>query len=402
MLKKTFNISHLFSGFSAVLVGYSSSVFIIIQAATSAGASAAQIGSWLLTLGIATGLATILFSWFYKAPILTAWSTPGAVILVTGATQYGLAVVIGAFVVSAILIILTGLITPLSRMLERIPAQLATAMLGAILLPFCLKAFIPLMDNPLIFFSMFVSFFTGKRYFPRYSMVLLLTTGIICAIMTGAFTDQEIILSVAQPSWVTPEFDLRAMINLSIPLYVITMLSQNLPGIVMIRSYQYETPVKPLLIGTGLANLLAAPFGGFSVNLAAISAAICMNEEADPDKTVRYRAAIWAGIFYLIAGVFATTLVDIFLFLPAGITDILAGLALLGTLQMCLQTAFEKENFRESALLTFLLTMSGATLLGIGSTLWGLLAGLIHIQLTKNTQKIKITAKKAKTIQSIE
>lgn len=400
MIKRTFNISHLFAGFSAVLVGYSSSVFIIIQAATSAGASSAQIGSWLLTLGIATGLTTILFSWFYKAPILTAWSTPGAVILVSGATQYELPVVIGAFVVSAVLIILTGLITPLSRMLEKIPAQLATAMLAAILLPFCLKAFTPLMGNPVIFFSMFVSFFLGKRFFPRYSMVLLLTTGIICAIMTGAFTDQEIILSVAQPSWVTPEFDFWAMINLSIPLYVITMLSQNLPGIVMIRNYQYETPVKPILIGTGLANLFAAPFGGFSVNLAAISAAICMNEEVDPDKTLRYRAAIWAGVFYIIAGIFATSLVDIFLFLPGGITDILAGLALLGTLQMCLQTAFEKEQFRESALLTFLLTMSGVSLLGIGSTLWGLLAGLIHIQLTKNTLKIKIIAKKVKEMQS--
>ncbi|MFT6140835.1 MAG: benzoate membrane transport protein [Psychromonas sp.] len=398
MIKRTFNISHLFAGFSAVLVGYSSSVFIIIQAATSAGASSPQIGSWLLTLGIATGLTTIIFSWFYKAPILTAWSTPGAVILVSGATQYGLPVVIGAFVVSAVLIILTGLITPLSRILEKIPAQLATAMLGAILLPFCLKAFTPLMDNPIIFLTMFASFFIGKRFFPRYSMMLLLTAGIICAVMTGLFTNQDIILSVAQPSWVTPEFDLWAMINLSIPLYVITMLSQNLPGIVMIRSYQYEPPVKPLLIGTGLANLLVAPFGGFSVNLAAISAAICMNEEVDPNKTVRYRAAIWAGIFYLIAGVFATTLVDIFLFLPSVITDILAGLALFGTLQICLQTAFEKEKFRESALLTFLLTMSGVTLLGIGSTLWGLLAGLIHIQLTKNTLKIKIIAKKAQEI----
>lgn len=387
MRKAIFNISHLSAGFTAVLVGYTSSVIIIVQAANSAGATAQQTGGWLLALGVAMGLTSIVFSWFYKAPILTAWSTPGAAMLVGAVSQYQLPVVIAAFIISGFFIMLTGLITPISRMLERIPAQLATAMLAAILLPFCLQAFTPMMSNPAIFFTMFAGFLLGKRFFPRYSMLILLIIGIVCSITDGAFTDQIMTLSVARPVWVTPEFDLMAILNLSLPLYIITMLSQNLPGIAMLKSYQYGIPVKPILIGTGLTNLLFAPFGVFSVNLAAISAAICMNKEVDPDKAERYRAAIWAGVFYLIAGIWATTVVTLFLSLPAEVAQILAGLALLGTLLICLQTAFEKENHRESALFTFLVSLSGVSFLGIGATLWGLLAGGIHLQLTKTAGK---------------
>jgi benzoate membrane transport protein len=387
MKKGIFSVSHLSAGFTAVLVGYTSSVVIIIQAATSAGATPAQIGSWLFALGVAMGLTSILFSWCYKTPILTAWSTPGAAMLIGVVGQYELPVVIGAFIISGILITLTGVITPICRMLERIPAQLATAMLGAILLPFCLKAFDPIMTSPVIFGSMFIGFLLAKRFIPRYSMVILLAIGVVCSIISGAFTGQVIDISAAEPAWVTPEFDVMAMINLSLPLYIITMLSQNLPGIAMMKSYQYDVPVKPILIGTGLTNILFAPLGGFSVNLAAISAAICMNEEVDPDKTVRYRAAMWAGVFYLIAGIWATTVVTLFLSLPSEVSQILAGLALLGTLQMCLQTSFAGELHRESALLTFILSLSGVSFIGIGSTLWGLLAGLIHVLLTKNTAK---------------
>ncbi len=383
MSKVIFNISHLSAGFSAVLVGYTSSIIIIIQAATAAGATATQTGSWLLALGVAMGLTSIVFSWLYKAPILTAWSTPGAAMLVAAVSHYPLSVVIGTFIVSGCMIILTGMITPLCRMLEKIPAPLATAMLAAILLPFCLQAFTSVMTSPAIFFTMFSSFLLGKYFFPRYTMLLLLIVGVTCALMAGTFTDQVLTVSVARPSWQAPQFELMAIINLSLPLYIITMLSQNLPGIAMLKSHQYQVPVKPILIGTGLTNLLFAPFGGFSVNLAAISAAICMNKEVDLNKGARYRAAIWAGIFYLIAGIWATTVVAVFLALPSEVAQILAGLALLGTLLMCLQTAFATESYRESALFTFLLALSGISFLGIAATLWGLLAGLLHIQLTK-------------------
>lgn len=384
MKKGTFNLSHISAGFAAIVVGYTSSVVIVIQAATAAGATPVQISSWLLALGLAMGLTSIGFSWFHKIPVLTAWSTPGAAMLVAAVGGYDLPVIIGAFVTSGSLLLLTGVIKPLSRMLERIPPQLATAMLGAILLPFCLKAFSPVMTSPSLFFAMFISFFLAKRFVPRYSMVILLAVGVVCAVVNGAFSALAIDTAMARPKWVTPEFDPMAMINLGLPLYVITMLSQNLPGVALIKSYQYEAPVKSILVGTGCTNVLLAPLGCFSVNLAAISAAMCMSEEVDSDSSNRYRAVMWAGVFYLIAGIWATTVVAVFLAFPVEVTHLLAGLALLGTLLLCLQTAFENRRYREPALLTFLLTLSGVSFLGIGSTLWGLLAGLLHLKLVKN------------------
>nr|WP_319555898.1 benzoate/H(+) symporter BenE family transporter [uncultured Vibrio sp.] len=381
-MKKLFNLSHLSAGFTAVLVGYTSSVVIIIQAATSAGATPSQIESWLLALGVTMGVTSIAYSWFYKTPILTAWSTPGAAMLVIASQQYELSVVIGSFVVSSVLILLTGLISPLSRALERIPPQLGTAMLGAILLPFCLGSFQAVSSAPITFLIMFAGFLVAKNTIPRYAMLVLLILGVVCAVAVEDATLNIEELSVAQPMWVTPGLDLGAILNLSIPLYIITMLSQNLPGIAMMKSYQYDTPVKPILMGTGVTNILSAPFGGFSVNLAAISAAICMTPEVDSDKTQRYRAVVWAGVFYLIAGVFATTVVAIFLSLPDEVTKILAGFALLGTLMMCLQSAFHDEGYRESALFTFLITLSGVNFLGVSATLWGLLVGMMHLRLT--------------------
>ncbi|WP_321463399.1 benzoate/H(+) symporter BenE family transporter [uncultured Vibrio sp.] len=381
-MKKLFNLSHLSAGFTAVLVGYTSSVVIIIQAATSAGATPSQIESWLLALGVTMGVTSIAYSWFYKTPILTAWSTPGAAMLVIASQQYELSVVIGSFVVSGVLILLTGIISPLSRALERIPPQLGTAMLGAILLPFCLGSFQAVSSAPITFLIMFAGFLVAKNTIPRYAMLVLLILGVVCAVAVEDATLNIEELSVAQPMWVTPGLDLGAVLNLSIPLYIITMLSQNLPGIAMMKSYQYDTPVKPILMGTGVTNILSAPFGGFSVNLAAISAAICMTPEVDSDKTQRYRAVVWAGVFYLIAGVFATTVVAIFLSLPDEVTKILAGFALLGTLMMCLQSAFHDEGYRESALFTFLITLSGGSFLGVSATLWGLLVGMMHLRLT--------------------
>ena len=386
-----FNIGHMSAGFTSVLVGYTSSVVIIIQAATLSGATPNQIGSWLFALGMAMGLTSIFFSWYYKAPVLTAWSTPGAIVLIGSVGQYELPDIIGAFILSGTLIAITGLVSPISKLLEKIPAQLATAMLGAILLPFCLNAFEPIMTSPMVFVCMLGSFLLAKRFIPRYSMLILLTVGVIFSVVGGAFTGKNIEMVVAEPVWVTPEFDVMAMMNLGLPLYLVTMLSQNLPGVAMIRSFEYKTPIKPIFIGTGVINILSAPFGGFSVNLAAISAAICMNEEVDTDKSQRYRASIWAGIFYLFAGLWATAVVAIFLALPQDVTYILAGLALLGTLLMCLQTAFGEERFRESALFTFLMTLSGISLLGVSSTLWGLLIGLVHMQLTKQKPQLKMT-----------
>lgn len=388
-MKQIFNLSHISAGFTAIIVGYSSSVILIIQAATAAGATAQQITSWLLALGLAMGISSIALSWYFNKPVLTAWSTPGAALLISVVGEHSMPVVIGAFFCSALLIILTGYIPIICRMLARIPAQLATAMLAAIVLPFCVNAFQPLQTQPVIAIIMLAGFLIAKRWLPRFSMLILLSIAIICAFTTGAFSQVELSLAPTQPIWVTPEFDLSAMLSIALPLYIVTMLSQNLPGLSLLKSYGYEVDIKPIFITTGVVNLLFAGFGALSVNLAAISAAICMNEDVDPQPQQRYRAAIWAGIFYLVAGLWAATVVQLFLSLPEYIGQMLAGLALIGTLLMCLQTAFSSNSdtsnshYRDAAILTFIIGLSGINILGISAVLWGLLVGILHIKMAE-------------------
>ena len=379
-------LNHVIAGFTAVLVGYTSSIVIVMQAASASGASPEQTVSWLLVLGITMGIASISFSWYYKMPILMAWSTPGAAILISSAGQYDLSVTIGAFIATGALIALTGAIPPLSKALKLIPPPLATAMLGAILLPFCIRAMEAFEIMPITFIAMFSAYLLGKRFWPKFSMLLLLfiAGGATLLVENPLLTSVEI--TTVQPIWISPAFNLSAIVNVSLPLYMVTMLSQNLPGIAMMSSYNYQAPVKPVLIGTGLANMLAAPFGGFSMNLAAISAALCMTKDVDSDKNERYKAVLWAGIFYIFAGLLASSVVALFLSIPEEITSMLAGFALLGTLLMCLQTAFTENNMKEPALLTFLITISGVSILGVSSTLWGLIAGWICLK-TLRTNK---------------
>jgi benzoate membrane transport protein len=387
-MKSLFNVHHMSAGFTAVLVGYASSVVIVIQAASSLGARASQIESWLLALGVVMGLTSIGFSWRYKMPILTAWSTPGAAMLAVASYQFELHNVVGGFVVSGLLIVLTGLIRPVNTAIKAVPAPLASAMLAGILLPFCVGAFEVADGSPAIFGSMFAAYLVTKKWMPRFTMLVVLLVGLSIAFWSSSPENSIQAMSLlspnfAHPSWISPHFNLQAITTIALPLYLITMLSQNLPGIAMLKSYHYDPPIKSLLIGTGAANVIFAPFGGFSVNLAAISAAICMNEDVDRDRLQRYRAALWAGVFYLVAGLMATSVVSLFLSLPAAVTQVLAGLALLGTLLMCLQSAFIESGFREPALVTFLVTLSGISLFGMSSTLWGLLLGVLVWKIVK-------------------
>ncbi|MGS2717262.1 benzoate/H(+) symporter BenE family transporter [Eionea flava] len=373
--KLSSTLPHLSAGLATVMIGYTSSVAIVIQAATASGANAEQIISWLTALGFAMGLSTIVLSYCYKLPLLTAWSTPGAAMLIGIAADHTLSELTGAFIMTGLLVVLTGLIRPLSTLIARIPSPLATAMLGAIVLPFCIKAFMPLMDDTLLFAVLFATFVLCKRFFPSLTMSALLVVGIAYAVLSGQSIN-NIDISPLQWTSVMPEWNLSTIINVSIPLYLIAMLSQNLPGIAMLKSYGYPAPIKPVLIGTGATNMLLAPLGGFSLNLAAISAAVCMNEQVDADKNQRYKAAMWAGLFYLIAGCWAAAVVTLFLALPQALMAMLAGLALLGTLLMCMKTAFSDTPYQEAALITLVLGLSDITLLGLNSIMWGLLIGL--------------------------
>ncbi len=381
-MSHSWKLSHFFAGFSAVLVGYTSSVVIVMQAALAAGANPEQVESWLLVLGLIMGVSSIGFSWWYKVPILTAWSTPGAAFLVANAGNYSLHQVIGACLFAGVLTVISGFIRPLHHWLQNLPASLSTAMLAAILLPFCIKGFSAASQYSDLFLILLVTYFAIKAVLPKYTMASLLLVTLIYALFNHFF-DQPIQLTFSTWQWMTPTFDGLAILNLALPLYLLTMLSQNLPGIAMVRQYHFSLPVKPVFVSMGLLNTTTASLGGFSINLAAISAALCLNEDVDKEASQRYRSAIWAGVFYLFAGVFATTVVSIFTQLPQGVTVMLASFALLGTLMMCLSQAFQHQDYREAALVTFLVILSGVNVAGVSATLWGLIAGGLVLQASK-------------------
>lgn len=377
-MRHLFNPSYITAGFTSVFVGYTSSVAIVIHAASTLGAKNELIESWLMMLGVVLGVCSAGYSLFFKKPILMAWSTPGAALLALAPGEYELAEIVGGFLVSGLMIVLTGFISPLMTALQKIPASLGTAMLAAILLPFCLQAFEPLATSPYLFAIIMFAYLCAKQVSPKYTMLVVLVVSVVCAGFIETPTALALDFRVSLPYWISPEFNVGAIASLALPLYVVTMLSQHLPGITMMNSFGYSVPIKKIFIGSGLVNTLTAPFGVFSVNLAAISAAICMNEEVDPNPDKRFLAVVWAGGFYIVAGLFASLVVALFLVMPLAIIKMLAGLALMATLAMCLHSAFDDSTNRESALITFLFTLSGVTIAGISATLVGLAVGGLH------------------------
>ncbi|MBZ9556622.1 MULTISPECIES: benzoate/H(+) symporter BenE family transporter [unclassified Modicisalibacter] len=375
--------SALVAGFVAVLVGYTSSAVIIFQAAEAAGAGPAQIGAWLSMLGLGMGITSLGLSLYYREPVLTAWSTPGAALLATSLPGYSLPEAIGVFLFSAALVLLCGVTGLFARLMQRIPPSIAAAMLAGVLLRFGIDAFAALrVDFPLVG-AMCAAYLIGKRWLPRYTILLVLATGLAVAWAGGDIETQRTALRFAAPAFIMPAFSPSALIGVGIPLFVVSMASQNAPGAATLRAAGYTAPVSPLMIWTGLATLALAPFGGFSVCLAAITAAICMGPEAHPDPARRYTAAAAAGGFYLLAGAFGGSIGTLFDALPQPLIAAVAGLALLSTIANSLHQALDDASEREAAVVTFLVTASGVTLLGVGAAFWGLLGGLAVLALRR-------------------
>ncbi len=371
------SLSHISAGFVAVLVGFTSSVVIVIQAAQSAGAGQAEISSWIWALGLGMGLTSIALSLYYREPILTAWSTPGAALLVTGLGGVTLNEATGAFLFSATLIVLVGWTGVFERLLRHVPQALASAMLAGILLQFGLHAFTALQSDFTLVALMLAAYLLGKRLLPRYAIPMVLLTGMLYAALSGELHWQTVHLELARPVFTWPSFSLPVLISAGIPLFVVTMTSQNVPGLAVLRANGYNAPLSPLLGVTGAATLLLAPFGGYALNLAAITAAICMGEDAGAERSTRYLAAVSAGLFYVLIGLFGATVAALFAAFPQAFVFAIAGLALIGTIGNSLHAALDDASEREAALITFLVTASGLSLLGIGSAFWGLVAGVL-------------------------
>lgn len=379
-----FSLSHISAGATAVFVGYSSAVVLILEAVKTLNGSPAVQSSWLLALGIAMGITSIVLSVRYKAPIFTAWSTPGVALLIVALQGVSLPQAVGIFIFSSALIVLFGLTGISDRLIKYIPVSVAAAILAGILLKFVLAVMPAVYEQPIIAGSLVVAFFILRYFTPRFVFfwVLLLALGLPALMQDLDFTQ----LSFSMPAWVWiwPEFDLSLMIGVGIPLFVVTMVSQNLPGIMMLRSNGYSPPMSPLLTTTGFAGLILAPLGAFAINLAAITAAICQSPDVDPDSSQRYKAAVAGGIFYLLAGLASSVIVGLFLMLPAAVTATIAGLALLPVLSSNMFKAFSDANNQLPPILAFLTTASGTHFFGINSSFWGLLIGIVAFYLARH------------------
>lgn len=371
-----FSIAALVAGFVTVLVGFTSSAVLVFQAAQGFAATPEQMSSWLWALGVGIGLSGMLLSLYYKIPVATAWSTPGAAILIAGAHGFNIHQATGAFLLSGVLIAVAGFSGWFDRVLKHIPVSLAAAMLAGILLQFGLNVFTALQANPMLVLPMLLVYLLGKRWLPRYAILLALLVGIIVSVMQGELHSPSVSLQLTLPVWIQPQWSWQAMMSLALPLFVVTMASQNLPGVAMIQAAGYRSPTSSVVGWTGTTTTLLAPFGAFAINLAAISAAISLGPEAHSNPAKRYVAAVVAGFFYLLIGLFGATVATLFLAFPKPLVLAIAGLALFGTIASSLVNALNIEREREAALITFLATASGLSLAGIGSAFWGLLTGI--------------------------
>ncbi len=377
----------LLSGFVAVLVGYASSAAIIWQAASAAGATAPQIAGWMTSLGIGMGISTLALSWWYKAPVLTAWSTPGAALLATSLQGVTLSETIGIFIFANALILICGVSGLFARLMKIIPHSLAAAMLAGVLLRFGLQAFSNLEGHLLLCGSMLLAWLLTKAFAPRYAIVSTLLVGGAVAALKGDVVTEKLTLAVVMPEFIAPTFTLTTLVSIGLPFFLVTMASQNAPGFATLKASGYPVAVSPLIVFTGGLALLLSPFGVYSICIAAITAAICQSPDAHPDASKRWLAAAAAGVFYLLAGIFGGSISGLMAALPLSWIQTLAGLALLGTIGGSLHQALHNEAERDAAIVTFLLTASGATLAGIGSAFWGLVAGGVCYALLSRTRR---------------
>ena len=378
-MRNYFTFSHMAAGFISVMVGFTSSALLVFQAATEAGATPAEVSSWLFALGMSIAMTCIGLSLHYRMPILTGWSTPGAALLITSLSGATMPEAIGAFIFSALLTILAGVTGIFEKLITRIPRSLTSAMLAGILLHFGMNVFVAMQQQFALVCTMLMTYLIGKRFFPRYVILLVLMVGIILAGSEGLFHTDNPHLTFAAPILTIPVFTTATLVSIGIPLFLVTMTSQNVPGLAVLDASGYKPPISSIVSWTGFTTLLFAPFGCYSVNLAAISAAICTGKEADPDPTQRYRATVFAGLCWFLIAVFGSTVVAFFSAFPSALILAMAGLALIGTIGSSLKGALDEESQREPALITLLVSSSGMELFGIGSAFWGIIAGAMAL-----------------------
>jgi benzoate membrane transport protein len=382
---RDFSLSAATAGFVAVLVGFTSSVAIVFSAALAFKATPEQLTSWMWALGLGMGLCSLVPSLILRKPVMVAWSTPGAAVLaaagVAGAAGAGYSMheAVGAFMICAVLITLAGVTGLFEKLMDRIPMAIAAALLAGVLARFGMQGFVAAQTAWPLVALMLITYLLSKRWSPRYAVVLTLLIAIIYVAINAQFVPGTIEFSLAKPVFVMPAFSWQAAISLALPLFIVTMASQNLPGVAAIRSAGFEMPLSKIISMTGIATLILAPFGAFALNLSAITAAICMGKECHPEPDKRYIGAAVCGLLYIFIGLFASIVTGLLTAFPKELIAAIAGLALLSTIAGGLAMALKEEAHRDAAIITFLVTLSGVTLAGIGSAFWGVVAGSLAL-----------------------
>jgi benzoate membrane transport protein len=371
--------SAVVAGFIAMMTGYTSSLILMYQAGQAAALSTGQIASWIWALSIGMALCSIGLSLRYRTPVTVAWSTPGAALLVTSLGGVSYPEAIGAYITCALLVTACGVTGTFERLVRRLPGSLAAALLAGILFRIGSEIFVAAQHQTLLVLAMFFSYLLCKRATPRYAVLIALVVGVAVSAGLGLLDFSGVHLQLAIPVWTTPSFSLAATISIAIPLFVVCMTSQNMPGMAVLRADGYQVPASPLISVTGIASLLLAPFGSHGINLAAISAAICTGPQAHENPAKRYTAAVWCGLFYGVAGTFGATLAALFAAFPRELVLSIAALALLGSIMNGLTQAMAEPREREAALITFMVTASGMTLFSVGSAFWGIVAGVLTL-----------------------
>ncbi len=372
------DLSHpIVAGLISVIVNYGGTFILVFQAAKAAQLSPELTASWVWSISIGVGVTGLMLSWMSREPIITAWSTPAAAFLVTALATTPYAEAIGAYLVSAAAFVLLGLSGWFERVIRLIPPGVAAGLLAGILLQFGIGAFGAMSMDPLLTGLLITAYLIFKRCAARYAVVGILLLGLAFLLVQDRVDLSGLSLKLAAPVFTAPAFSLNALLSVALPLFLITLTGQYMPGILVLRNDGYRTSANPIVTMTGLGSLLMAPFGSHAFNIAAITAAICTGREAHEDPAKRWIAGVSAGVCYILVGVFGLTLAAVFMAFPASFITTLAGLALLGTIGGSLASAMADARTREASLITFLAAAANITLLGIGGAFWGLVIGLL-------------------------
>ncbi|WP_371480432.1 benzoate/H(+) symporter BenE family transporter [Kitasatospora sp. NBC_00315] len=376
-LRRDVSLPALLAGLICIVVSFSGPLVVVLAAAAAGRLDPAHTASWIWAVAVGSGLTCLLLSWWTRTPVITAWSTPGAALLVTSLGAYPYREAVGAFLVSALAVTLLGVTGLFGRLIRAVPTGIVNAMLAGILFSFGAGVFTALHSAPVLVLGTFAAFVLAKRLAPRYAVpVALLAGGVLAAATVGLPLHLGAQEGPTRPLFTWPAFSWPALVGLALPLTIVALGSQNAPGLGVLRAFGYRPDDRLLIGATGAVSVLLAPFGSPGINIAAITAAICAGPQSHPDRRRRYVAGMAAGVLYLVVGSFGGVLVALFTGLPKELVAVVAGVALLASLQGSLAAALAEEQGRDAAVVTFLATASGMSLFGIGSAFWGLLLGV--------------------------